>query len=279
MPWAVGPAAAFVVPRIPSPERRSGLCGHQRHVLPLEEVAQAGVVAPTLERGSSYTANALKRYFAYCSYAIWVDGRYLVFDASTGCATAAGHPRLVQGGGGQGCRSRSRSPTAGEWRPAGRGAGLIPRLPAGGCPGSSIAMHKALTMRSPLHARDAVRRRCRRCGRPSTGGTGGMWNRAARCPCRRHIVMVHGCLPGCGCLLHCAGWANSEASGLDSVPPLKTCQTWCPRQDSNLRPSAPEADALSPELRGRTLFASRRLGFDSVAHRCRASRIRNGFGR
>jgi hypothetical protein len=26
---------------------------------------------------------------------------------------------------------------------------------------------------------------------------------------------------------------------------------WCPRQDSNLRPSAPEADALSPELRGR----------------------------
>jgi hypothetical protein len=26
----------------------------------------------------------------------------------------------------------------------------------------------------------------------------------------------------------------------------------CPRQDSNLRPSAPEADALSPELRGRT---------------------------
>ena len=24
----------------------------------------------------------------------------------------------------------------------------------------------------------------------------------------------------------------------------------CPRQDSNLRPSAPEADALSPELRG-----------------------------
>ncbi len=27
----------------------------------------------------------------------------------------------------------------------------------------------------------------------------------------------------------------------------------CPRQDSNLRPSAPEADALSPELRGRGL--------------------------
>ena len=26
---------------------------------------------------------------------------------------------------------------------------------------------------------------------------------------------------------------------------------WCPRKDSNLRPSAPEADALSPELRGR----------------------------
>src|SRR5690606_35242243 len=28
-------------------------------------------------------------------------------------------------------------------------------------------------------------------------------------------------------------------------------QPWCPRQDSNLRPSAPEADALSTELLGR----------------------------
>ena len=27
-------------------------------------------------------------------------------------------------------------------------------------------------------------------------------------------------------------------------------EIWCPRQDSNLRLSAPEADALSPELRG-----------------------------
>ena len=27
-------------------------------------------------------------------------------------------------------------------------------------------------------------------------------------------------------------------------------KTWCPLQDSNLRLSAPEADALSPELRG-----------------------------
>lgn len=32
----------------------------------------------------------------------------------------------------------------------------------------------------------------------------------------------------------------------------------CPRQDSNLRPSAPEADALSPELRGRMTERMRR---------------------
>ncbi|EAY59619.1 arginyl-tRNA synthetase argS (arginine-tRNA ligase) [Mycobacterium tuberculosis C] len=33
---------------------------------------------------------------------------------------------------------------------------------------------------------------------------------------------------------------------------MRLDQPLCPRQDSNLRPSAPEADALSPELRGRT---------------------------
>lgn len=31
---------------------------------------------------------------------------------------------------------------------------------------------------------------------------------------------------------------------------LATLDVLCPRQESNLRPSAPEADALSPELRG-----------------------------
>src|SRR6478735_3815350 len=49
----------------------------------------------------------------------------------------------------------------------------------------------------------------------------------------------------------------------------------CPRQDSNLRPSAPEADALSPELRGRTMTRMRRLGSDSLTH----LRGGNGFGR
>ena len=39
-----------------------------------------------------------------------------------------------------------------------------------------------------------------------------------------------------------------RASPRRRFAPLKI---WCPRQDSNLRPSAPEADALSPELRGR----------------------------
>ena len=41
----------------------------------------------------------------------------------------------------------------------------------------------------------------------------------------------------------------------------------CPRQDSNLRPSAPEADALSPELRGRTWVKLRQWACDSLTHR------------
>ncbi len=41
--------------------------------------------------------------------------------------------------------------------------------------------------------------------------------------------------------------------------------TWCPRQDSNLRPSAPEADALSPELRGRTKQPAAPWGLDKHA--------------
>jgi hypothetical protein len=52
----------------------------------------------------------------------------------------------------------------------------------------------------------------------------------------------------------------------------------CPRQDSNLRPSAPEADALSPELRGRTGINTAPLG----PRQTNASRWplchRNGFG-
>ena len=38
-----------------------------------------------------------------------------------------------------------------------------------------------------------------------------------------------------------------------SKPPSRVAtraQRWCPGQDSNLRPSAPEADALSTELPG-----------------------------
>ena len=47
----------------------------------------------------------------------------------------------------------------------------------------------------------------------------------------------------------------------------KTLVRWCPRQDSNLRPSAPEADALSPELRGRTDMDRAPLGPDRLTHR------------
>ena len=48
------------------------------------------------------------------------------------------------------------------------------------------------------------------------------------------------------------GW-HTDGTGcqLREKPASELLKHWCPRQDSNLRPSAPEADALSPELRGR----------------------------
>lgn len=47
----------------------------------------------------------------------------------------------------------------------------------------------------------------------------------------------------------------------------------CPRQDSNLRPFAPEANALSPELRGRTGEAGVPVGlYERLAHVRRESK-------
>ena len=43
--------------------------------------------------------------------------------------------------------------------------------------------------------------------------------------------------------------AKREPARFEIKRVLTNCD-WCPRQDSNLRLSAPEADALSPELRG-----------------------------
>ena len=60
--------------------------------------------------------------------------------------------------------------------------------------------------------------------------------------------------------LCCSGLAHEEPHQRDYAevkrPPgfegywSPSQEVLCPRQDSNLRPSAPEADALSPELRG-----------------------------
>jgi hypothetical protein len=41
----------------------------------------------------------------------------------------------------------------------------------------------------------------------------------------------------------------------------------CPRQDSNLRPTAPEAVALSPELRGRGRRDRRRGAYGTIPPR------------
>ena len=55
--------------------------------------------------------------------------------------------------------------------------------------------------------------------------------------------------------LHCTTIGDICNNAEEQVPfYLRFWLIWssgCPRQDSNLRPSAPEADALSPELRGR----------------------------
>src|SRR5699024_10645575 len=52
-------------------------------------------------------------------------------------------------------------------------------------------------------------------------------------------------------------WPSRRPLGPESQnrPPqlLRWAVVWCPRQDSNLRPSAPEADALSTELRGQRM--------------------------
>ena len=66
---------------------------------------------------------------------------------------------------------------------------------------------------------------------------------------------------------------------LGSKTAVDLCKPWCPRQDSNLRPSAPEADALSPELRGRTRTATTApLGLDRLTHRGDPLGHRDGFG-
>ena len=67
------------------------------------------------------------------------------------------------------------------------------------------------------------------------------------------------------------GW-HTPSGCKKKAPDLR--KDWCPRQDSNLRPSAPEADALSPELRGRTMRNTAPMGFDSLTHRRRRKRIR-----
>lgn len=55
---------------------------------------------------------------------------------------------------------------------------------------------------------------------------------------------------------------------------------WCPRQDSNLRPSAPEADALSTELRGRVAaYQNTSLNGQVVHLRWRMCRVSQCSGR
>jgi hypothetical protein len=75
----------------------------------------------------------------------------------------------------------------------------------------------------------------------------GPWNRAST---GAAATVQRGALPGD------LGEADSHWIATTIQPGPEKCsdlrRSLCPRQDSNLRPSAPEADALSPELRGRT---------------------------
>ena len=53
------------------------------------------------------------------------------------------------------------------------------------------------------------------------------------------------------------GHVNSPSRSSSHLGEVTCVKDVCPRQDSNLRPFAPEANALSPELRGRTGFSRR----------------------
>ncbi len=57
--------------------------------------------------------------------------------------------------------------------------------------------------------------------------------------------------PDCSRVGHESGRGTVSCDLLRRPSGGKPADQRCPRQDSNLRPSAPEADALSPELRGR----------------------------
>ena len=59
----------------------------------------------------------------------------------------------------------------------------------------------------------------------------------------RDNAAAHGCTEG---------WGSSKWAGTTTASCRSESRSgdWCPRKDSNLRPRAPEARALSPELRG-----------------------------
>ena len=108
------------------------------------------------------------------------------------------------------------------------------------CPGGGTVDQdvpaRAIVRRHPLRGRRLLARH--QPGRPWDGISGGGAVRQAAAAARH---------------LRRAAAHHARTGAARQLPVRRCCWSgWCPRQDSNLRPSAPEADALSPELRGRT---------------------------
>src|SRR5699024_12678268 len=78
-------------------------------------------------------------------------------------------------------------------------------------------------------------------------------------------------------------WPSRRPLGPESQnrPPqlLRWAVVWCPRQDSNLRPSAAEADALSTELRGQRMQCYHRASVPpKTTPRASANRLQAAVG-
>ena len=68
------------------------------------------------------------------------------------------------------------------------------------------------------------------------------------------------------------GSCNRLPAGIIFACSWVRCE-WCPRQESNLRHLAPEASALSTELRGR--FHAEAIGMQKASHLSSSERFRD----
>ena len=193
------------------------------------------------------------------------SGRRTISTTGDRPARNAGNAPLRLGGGGGwggGATGPQAVPSQYRWPPPPAGSGYQPVCGCGGgwspvVMGRNYARHLRTytVLRSPEH-----------------GLAGG--------PVPRLSAILPGCRPAMSCgSKECRENAYCKRMALKTALDLR--RSGCPRQDSNLRPSAPEADALSPELRGRIDNVSAPWGLNK--HRQTNASLRplghrNGFG-